>query len=298
MGALAPETLRSLHKLGVLQRAKGEYGKAAATLKQALDGRRTTLGTQHEETLRAMNDLGNALYDKGRHDGRKIDLDAAHALYAAAFTACHRLLGDRHHLTLLSMNNLGNVVHARALMEPKFIAGRGPNIRRESELHRAAALLRESLDASRSVHGSRHLETLISASNLGSALRSLGGERAALGRADTAVENEAAVILQDAVEGLADAYAGDLERRPRMRDAVRLGLEDVLSSDVGAGEMGGATTGGLNTSSQTPSHRTASIQGPFEATGTFLLGLLAAGTATRDDQLRESLAGWKRTFTM
>jgi len=262
LGPLAPETLKSLNKLGVLQRAKGDLGQAVTTLGQALEGRRTSLGGAHPDTLRTLNDLGNALYDKGVENAKLATLDAAAGLYKEALTACKLTLGERHPLTLTSMNNLGNVLHARGLMQPKFIPGRGPNKKREEEMERGAALLRESLAASTAVHGHRHLETLISASNLGSALRSLGGEKASLGdEGGATISDEAAGLITDAVEGIADAWTTDLERRPQMRDALRAGLEDVIVPEPKADGANGGGGGG-----------------PFA----FLLGLLAGAPAERE----------------
>jgi hypothetical protein len=126
------------------------------------------------------------------------------------------------------MNNLGNLLHARGLAQPKFKREFGmtsTNTKREKELQQGAALLRESLEASRAVHGPKHLDTLISASNLGSALRSLGSDGT-----NQAISEEASSLIQDAVEGIADAWASEnLEHKPRAREALRQGLEDVLA---------------------------------------------------------------------
>ena len=140
------------------------------------------------------------------------------------------------------------------MLQPKFIPGRGPNKAREQELAEGAALLRQSLEASQAAHGTTHLDSLISASNLGSALRSLGGERA-----DQAVRDEASALIKEAVEGIADAFAGEMERRPRARDALRAGLADVLEVDGDAGS--------------TASHEASAS--PLDAAGAFVRSLLS-----------------------
>jgi hypothetical protein len=165
------------------------------------------------------------------------------------------------------MNLLGNLLHARGLTQPRFIAGRGPNKARERELNEGAQLLRESLDASRAVHGAQHLETLISASNLGSALRSLGGERN-----DRAMGDEASALIKEAVEGIADAWAGDLERQPRARAMVKSGLQDVLQDENGSRGLLHDEKGALERG--------------LEAAGAFIRGLLS--TAHTSDKERQA----------
>ena len=267
-GALAPETLRSLHKLGVCLRAKGDYAQSVSHLTQALAGRRQALGDTHEETLRTMNDLGSAIYDRGFFLGSskslRADLDAALSLYREALVTSRKRLGDAHPVTLVSMNNLGNCLHARGLAQAKFIPGRGPNPARLDDLSKAAALLRESLQMSQTVHGPRHVETLISASNLGSAMRSFGADSS-----DAAISQAAHGLLTEAVEGIADAWEGDLALRPRMRDALRPGLEDVL-----LGEQDGIHGEIL---SPDGAYGREGVSNPFEAAGAFLRGLLSVG---------------------
>ena len=173
------------------------------------------LGVAHLDTLRTLNDLGSALYDRGLYEAdsaqaRRQDWNGASTLYKEAVDRCRATVGGHHPLTLQSMNNYGNLLHVRGLAQPKFIPGRGPNKRREEQMRAGAELLRQSLDASRTVHGSDHLETLISTSNLGSALRSLGGESC-----DGAISEEASGLIRQAVEGIADAWGEHVERRPQ-----------------------------------------------------------------------------------
>ena len=229
LGPIAPDTLSSLHRLGVLHRAKGDYMMACSYLEQSLEGRRLVLGGKHVATLHAMNDLGSAMYDSGLHEPaatREVQMEEAFKLYREALAMCKDSLGESHPLTLTSRNNLGNLRHARALLMPKFIVGRGANEERGAELRAAVKLLRASLASSQALHGATHLETLIATSNLGSALRTLGAEP---GLSDApAITSEAGALIKDAVEGIADSWAAEVAKRPRLQDVLRPGLEDVL----------------------------------------------------------------------
>jgi len=303
LGALAPPTLNSLNKLGVIHRAKADYANAVACGQQALDGRRQVLGVAHIDTLRTLNDLGSALYDRGLYEAdsmqaRRQDWNGASTLYKEAVDRCRATVGGHHPLTLQSMNNYGNLLHVRGLAQPKFIPGRGPNKRREEQMRAGAELLRQSLDASRTVHGSGHLETLISTSNLGSALRSLGGESC-----DGAMSEEASGLIRQAVEGIADAWGEHVERRPQWQAALRPGLEDLLqegpamndepaqsglAARKSADQNGGShpshlsTGAGVATAATAATAATVAASGKssgFDASGAFLRGLLSVDKA-------------------
>ena len=165
---------------------------------------------------------------------RQADLDRARGLYREALDGCRSMLGDRHPLTITSMNNLGNLLHACGLLEPQFIPGRGLNRKREDLLEQGTALLREALDASKAVHGERHIETLIGSSNLGSALRTLGGdlESATMDSAKeartvlrwTRMNEEATGLIREAVAGIVGAKA-ELETMPLLKASVLEGFE-------------------------------------------------------------------------
>lgn len=150
-------------------------------------------------------------------------LATARALFREALDGCRSTLGDRHPLTIHSINNLGNILHACGLLEPTFIPGRGLNKKREDLLGQGTALLREALEASKAVHGERHIETLISSSNLGSALRTLAGGLES-SEESTDVQDEATSLIRDAVAGLVDAK-GELETMPLLKATVLQGLE-------------------------------------------------------------------------
>uniref|UniRef100_A0A7S2GGR5 Uncharacterized protein n=1 Tax=Haptolina brevifila TaxID=156173 RepID=A0A7S2GGR5_9EUKA len=96
---------------------------------------------------------------------------------------------------------------------------------------------------------------------------------------------EASVLIKDAVEGIADAWArSDTELRPRAQAAVRQGLEDVLQEEVAPeGDEGTEGVEGARTKAQAqssdaprPGQRKGGMAGGFDATGAFLRGLLTA----------------------
>ena len=72
-------------------------------LREALEGRRETLGNRHPSTLISINDLGVLLKAKG-------DLAAAEPLYREALKGRRETLGSRHPHTLTSINNLGKLL--------------------------------------------------------------------------------------------------------------------------------------------------------------------------------------------
>ena len=260
LGALAPLTLASLHKLGLVCRARRDYGEAISCLQKAVDGRRSTLGAAHADTVRSMSALAGSLHDRAVYApeaSRKADLDAAMTLYKEALAICRATVGEADPLSLSVMNNLGNLLHARGLMAPKFVPGRGPNAKREADLREGAELLRKSLEQSRAVHGTGHLESLISASNLGSALRSLGAQTA-----DEVASAEADELITGAIEGIADVWASEIERRPQMADALSHGIAEVLPQDEAPAEA--ANAGGP-----------ARMARNFNAPGAFMRGLLS-----------------------
>ena len=230
LGPLDPVTLKSLDNMGKLHRARGDHARAIGCFSQAVEGRRKALGARHEETLRSMLHLSSALYDHGMREpaeSRKAELDDAEATYREALSSCKQTLGASHALTLDFSNSLGNLLHARALLLPKFLPGRGPNAKRVMMMEESASLLRDALQACQAVHGSRRLESLISRSNLGSALRSLGADKS-----DQKISDEASGLIKEAVAGLADACT-DLDGLPRMRASLLEGLGD-LDDDGGA----------------------------------------------------------------
>lgn len=178
--------------------------------------------------------LGSTLYDKALKSPpeiRKLEMAQSIRLYRQSLDICRSTLGNSHALTVQAMNNLGNLLHARGLLMPKFIAGRGPNRRRDAQIAEGADLLREALEVCRSKHGEWHIETLIGASNLGSALRTLGNEKERPGYTPehlASIQSEANGLIKSAIEGIAVQWkAPQLENQPRARAALLDGLADL-----------------------------------------------------------------------
>ena len=115
---------------------------------------------------------------------------------------------------------------------PKFIAGRGPNKKRDQTLAEAAELLREALEISQRKYGASHIESLIGASNLGSALRTLGGDKMARPGYSTeelaSMEREASGLIRTAVEGIVEQVKEPpIETKPRARAELLEGLAEL-----------------------------------------------------------------------
>ena len=69
-------------------------------LREALEGRRETLGDQHPKTLTSIGNLGMLLMAKG-------DLAAAEPLLRKALEGRRETLGDQHPKTLAAIKRLG-----------------------------------------------------------------------------------------------------------------------------------------------------------------------------------------------
>lgn len=185
--------------------------RAAETmLSECYEARKAELGEGHSSTLRAMNALASCCCERG-------DFERAEPLYRQALTLGRGALGDSHPVTLTAMNNLGNFLHALALQRGQEHNGDKLADAPGSEaMEEAASLLRESLERSRRLLGARSLNTLITGSNFGACLRSMGKL------------DEAAVLIREAVEGVAEVAHGREEREPDM-EYVHEGLSALTS---------------------------------------------------------------------
>jgi len=120
----------------------GLYERADIHLVRALETRRSLLGPDDPETMKATHNLATLRLDQGK-------LDEAEKLYRTALEARRRVLGEDHPDTLASMNSLGDLMR---------------------ELHRhaeAEELLTKTVDLQRRVLGDMHPDTLVSMNNLG-----------------------------------------------------------------------------------------------------------------------------------
>ena len=99
--------------------AQGKYNEAEPLYREALEGRRATLGNRHPNTLSSINNLGGLLYAKG-------NLAAAERLCREALEVRRATLGNRHPDTLNSIRNLG------ALLQDKGDLGAARRMLREA----------------------------------------------------------------------------------------------------------------------------------------------------------------------
>ena len=96
--------------------AQGKFNEAEPLWCEALEVKRVTLGSRHQNTLACINNLGLLLSAKG-------DLAAAEPLLREAVDGGREILGNRHPTTLCSINNLGMVLDEKgdlAAAEPLY----------------------------------------------------------------------------------------------------------------------------------------------------------------------------------
>ena len=119
----------------------GLYPQARPHLERSLDICRRALGSDHPETLAAMNSLGELYRAQGEHD-------RAEKLLTESSEGMRRVLGPDHPDTLGTMNNLASLYQDRGWND------------------RAEALWVKTLATMRRVLGPEHHETLSTISNL------------------------------------------------------------------------------------------------------------------------------------
>jgi tetratricopeptide (TPR) repeat protein len=80
MGADHPNTVQSLHNLGMLLQDTGEYDAARPYLERALAIREKVMGADHPNTAQSLNNLGMLLQDTGEYDAARPYLERALAI--------------------------------------------------------------------------------------------------------------------------------------------------------------------------------------------------------------------------
>ena len=103
LGADHPQTLDSIHSLGILLMNKGDYEGAEELYRQALAGYEKALGADHPDTLASLNNLGILLKNKGDYQG-------AEEVCRRALAGREKALGAEHPDTLMSLNNLAGIL--------------------------------------------------------------------------------------------------------------------------------------------------------------------------------------------
>ena len=82
-------TLASINNLGLLFKAQGKLEEAEPLYREALEGKRATLGDRHLTPSASINNLGLLFQDQGK-------LEEAEPLFREALEGMRATLGDRH----------------------------------------------------------------------------------------------------------------------------------------------------------------------------------------------------------
>ena len=184
-------TLEGLAVYGTFLHWSGRLGEAEPLYREALAGRRATLGPMHTSTLTSMNNFAQLLQDQGK-------LGEAEPLMRETLEVRRATLGPMHPDTLNSMSNLalllqdqGKLEEAEPLMWEHFELCRdtlGPMhpdtltsmsnlaqvLQHQGKLEEAEPLMREMLEIQGASLGQKHPGTLCSMSNLAALLKSQG----------------------------------------------------------------------------------------------------------------------------
>ncbi len=173
--------------IGSTYQALGEYAAAEPHLRRAVELRRGALGAEHQETVRAVNQLANLHWRQGR-------LDEAEPLFREAYEVTRRRLGDDHEDTMAYEMNLANVLRARGRFqeaEPLYehnletrlrvlgadhpgtldtMGNLANHYQETGRYDKAEALHRRALDGRRRVQGPKAPGTISEMNNLGNDL--------------------------------------------------------------------------------------------------------------------------------
>ena len=92
-------TLNGVNNLAVLLKAQGKLVEAEPLYREALEGRRRTLGDTHPNTLNSINNFAMLLEAQRK-------LSEAELLYREAVSGAKKTLGDAHPTTVIFQENL------------------------------------------------------------------------------------------------------------------------------------------------------------------------------------------------
>ncbi|HWL92219.1 MAG TPA: serine/threonine-protein kinase, partial [Phycisphaerae bacterium] len=133
------------NEIGTIHYNLGTIDQSAEQFERALALWESQLGPDHVDTLKAVNNLGQAR-------GRQRRLPEAEALYRRALEGRRAALGEDDPYTLVSMNNLADLY------------------RSTGRLDEAEAMLRRTLESQKRVHGTSHKNTITTLGNLAALL--------------------------------------------------------------------------------------------------------------------------------
>ncbi|MFF4277162.1 FxSxx-COOH system tetratricopeptide repeat protein [Streptomyces sp. NPDC001536] len=183
---------------------RGQASPARERLQRLYDTCLQQLGPDHDDTLRAANNLARAYGDTQDHE-------RARALDEDTLARHRRLCGDDHPDTLASAHNLAARLWALGRHEE------------------ALALREEALTGWRRVWGSEHPETLLTATGLAIELAEVGRVEEAVVLGQETLEVQRRVLGVEHPDTLRTAYnlAADLAAVGRVEEAVVLGEETL-----------------------------------------------------------------------
>jgi non-specific serine/threonine protein kinase/serine/threonine-protein kinase len=234
-GALGPEhpdTLTSMHYLGVLYEHEGDFDRAESLYRKELDLERRVRGEEHLDTLLAMDRLASVYQARAKYA-------EAEPLFARALDVGRRSLGEENDQTLAFMNNLGvlyRVWGKPAQAEPLVsgaLAGWRKTLGKEHPLtlqamnnlatlymmqgkrDQAEPLAVEALATRRRVMGAEHPQTLMSIYNLARLYHQQGKLAEAEALAVESLEAHRRTLGKTHPGTLASLYALAIVRRAR-----------------------------------------------------------------------------------
>ena len=190
LGEKDPKTLRTMSRLGTLDKLQGKHAQAEQLLSQTLEIQRHVLGPDHGDTLYTANNLANTYQNEGKYA-------QAEALHSQTLEIRRRVLGPEDPATLNTMNNLAIDYFS------------------EGKYAQAEALLTQALEIRRRVAGPDHPDTLRPMVNLASVYH-LEGKYAQAEQLDSqALEIERRVLGPEhpdtlaTMQSLANAYSSE-----------------------------------------------------------------------------------------
>ena len=190
LGEKDPKTLRTMSRLGTLEKLQGKYTQAEALLSQTLGIQRRVLGREHVDTLYTANNLASTYEKEGKYA-------QAEALHSQTLEIQRRVLGPENSDTLNSMNNL-------AIDYWKL-----------GKYAQAESLLSQTLEIRRRVSGPDHPDTLKPMINLAGLYRNEGKYAQAQQLYSQGLKSERRVLGPEhpltlaVMQSLAEAYSSE-----------------------------------------------------------------------------------------
>jgi eukaryotic-like serine/threonine-protein kinase len=236
LGPEHPDSLTSMHNLGVLYEHEGSLDRAETLYRKELELERRVRGEEHPDTLLAMDRLATVYQARAKYAD-------AEPLFARALEVARRVQGEEHEQTLASMNNLGLLYrlegkHAQA--EPlmlKALDGWRRTLGKEHPLtlqamnnlavlymvqgkrDLAEPLAVEALATRRRVQGAEHPQTLMSMHNLARLYHQQGKLAEAEALAVESLEAHRRTLGKEHPGTLASLYILAILRRARGKPA-------------------------------------------------------------------------------